>query len=253
RFGSGRGRRGARRRKRARGVSTRRRAGPRLRRRRGRAERLGASGMKIPIQKAVTALGATLFDADAAPAELRVSTDTRSIQRGDTFLALTGDRFNGHDYTADAVKRGAAMLIVDESDSRVPGVATILVERTRSAYMTLAGIARDMFRGRVIGITGSTGKTTTKAFLTQLLATKYGNRVIAAPANENNEIGVGKLLLAASNDEHDAIVIEMGARQYGDIATLVAFARPEVGVLTNIGEAHLEIMGSRERLAETKW
>lgn len=209
--------------------------------------------MNIPIQKAVTALGATLFDADAAPAEVRVSIDTRTIARGDTFLALTGDRFNGHDYTADAVKRGAAMLIVDEGDSRVPGIATLLVERTRSAYMTLAGIARDMFEGRVIGITGSTGKTTTKAFLTQLLTTKYGNRVIAAPANENNEIGVAKLLLAASNDQHDAIVIEMGARQYGDIATLVAFAKPQVGVLTNIGEAHLEIMGSRERLAETKW
>lgn len=209
--------------------------------------------MNIPIQKAVTALGATLFDADAAPVEVRVSTDTRSIERGDTFLALSGERFNGHDYTAEAVKRGAAMLIVDEADSRVPGVATLLVERTRSAYMTLAGIARDMFAGRVIAITGSTGKTTTKAFLSQLLVPKYGSRVIAAPANENNEIGVGKLLLAASNDDHDAIVIEMGARQYGDIATLVAFAKPEVGVLTNIGEAHLEIMGSRERLADTKW
>ncbi|HEY1976929.1 MAG TPA: UDP-N-acetylmuramoyl-tripeptide--D-alanyl-D-alanine ligase [Candidatus Baltobacteraceae bacterium] len=209
--------------------------------------------MNIPIQQAVTALGATLFDADAAPAEVRVSTDTRTLERGDTFVALTGDRFNGHDYTADAVKRGAALLVVDEADSRVPGVATLLVERTRSAYMTLAGIARDTFAGRVIAITGSTGKTTTKAFLTQLLATKYGSRVIAAPANENNEIGVGKLLLAASNEEHDAIVIEMGARQYGDVATLVAFAKPEVGVLTNIGEAHLEIMGSRERLAETKW
>jgi UDP-N-acetylmuramoyl-tripeptide--D-alanyl-D-alanine ligase len=110
-----------------------------------------------------------------------------------------------------------------------------------------------MFEGRVIAITGSTGKTTTKAFITQLLATKYGSRVIAAPANENNEIGVSKLLLAASNEEHDAMVVEMGARQYGDVATLVAFAKPQVGVLTNIGEAHLEIMGSRERLADTKW
>lgn len=209
--------------------------------------------MRIPIQKAMMALNGTLFDADAAPDELRVSTDTRTIGKGDTFLALSGERFNGHDYTVEAVKRGAALLIVDEADSRVPGTATILVERTLSAYMGLAGVARDLFDGRVIAITGSTGKTTTKAFLTQLLATKYGSRIIAAPANENNEIGVGKLLLAASNDEHDAIVVEMGARKYGDIATLVAFAKPHIGVLTNIGEAHLEIMGSRERLADTKW
>ncbi|HKE38167.1 MAG TPA: UDP-N-acetylmuramoyl-tripeptide--D-alanyl-D-alanine ligase [Candidatus Baltobacteraceae bacterium] len=205
------------------------------------------------MQKAAKVLGATLFDADKAPDEVRVCTDTRTIERGDTFLALTGERFNGHDYTADAVKAGAAMLIVDEADARVPGVATLLVERTLSAYMTLAGIARDAFRGRVIAVTGSTGKTTTKAFLTQLLAPKYGNRVIAAPANENNEIGVCKLLLGASNEAHDVVVVEMGARQYGDIATLVAFAKPEIGVLTNIGEAHLEIMGSRERLADTKW
>jgi UDP-N-acetylmuramoyl-tripeptide--D-alanyl-D-alanine ligase len=209
--------------------------------------------VKIPIQKAIKALNGTLFDADAAPNELRVSTDTRSIQKGDTFLALSGERFNGHDYTAEAVKRGAALLIVDEADSRVPGTAAILVERTRSAYMSLAGVARDMFEGRVIAVTGSAGKTTTKAFLAQLLATKYGSRVIAAPANENNEIGVAKLLLAASNEEQDAMVVEMGARQFGDVATLVAFAKPQVGVLTNIGDAHLEIMGSRERLADTKW
>ncbi|MBV8722149.1 MAG: UDP-N-acetylmuramoyl-tripeptide--D-alanyl-D-alanine ligase [Candidatus Eremiobacteraeota bacterium] len=209
--------------------------------------------MRIPIQRALTALGATLFDADAAPEDLRISTDTRSIQRGDTFLALKGERFNGHDYTADAVKLGARLLIIDEADARVAGVAAMLVERTKSAYMTLAGVARDMFAGRVIAITGSAGKTTTKAFLTQLLSAKYADRVIAAPANENNEIGVSKLLLAATNEDHDALVVEMGARQYGDVATLVNVAKPEVGVLTNVGEAHLEVMGSRQRLSDTKW
>jgi len=209
--------------------------------------------MKLPIHLAMSALGATLFDADAAPSELRICTDTRSIERGDTFLAISGDRFNGHDYTAEAVKKGAAMLIVDEADARVQGTPTILVERSRFAYMSLAGLARELFKGRVIAITGSTGKTTTKAFVTQLLAAKYGTRVVAAPGNENNEIGVAKLLLSATNDDHDVVVVEMGARQHGDVATLVKFAKPEVGILTNIGEAHLEIMGSRERLAETKW
>ncbi|MBV8345604.1 MAG: UDP-N-acetylmuramoyl-tripeptide--D-alanyl-D-alanine ligase, partial [Candidatus Eremiobacteraeota bacterium] len=96
-------------------------------------------------------------------------------------------------------------------------------------------------------------KTTTKTFLAQLLAARYGDRVLVAPGNENNEIGVSKLLLRASNSAHDVIVVEMGARQYGDIAALVEIANPQIGILTNVGEAHLEIMGSRERLAETKW
>ena len=124
----------------------------------------------------------------------------------------------------------------------------MLVEDTKAAYMALAGAARMLFGGRVVAITGSTGKTTTKSFLTQLLAVKYGDRVLAAPENENNEIGVSKLLLHASNEAHDVLVVEMGARHYGDVAALVEIARPQIGILTNVGEAHLEIMGSRERL-----
>jgi UDP-N-acetylmuramoyl-tripeptide--D-alanyl-D-alanine ligase len=135
-----------------------------------------------------------------------------------------------------------------------PGATPLmLVTQTQRAYMALAEAARGLFRGRVVAITGSTGKTTTKAFLAQLLATRYGDRILSAPDNENNEIGVSKLFLNASNEAHDVVVVEMGARHHGDIAILVEIARPEVGILTNIGEAHLEIMGSRERLEETKW
>ena len=181
------------------------------------------------------------------------STDTRTIEPGDTFVALRGERFDGHDFAAEAVRRGAAMLVRRSFGCARPGVAAMLVDDTKAAYMALAGAARALFRGRVIAITGSTGKTTTKSFLTQLLAVKYGDRVLAAPENENNEIGVSKLLLNASNEAHDVLVVEMGARHYGDIAALVEIARPQLGILTNIGEAHLEIMGSRERLEATKW
>ena len=209
--------------------------------------------MRLPIAAAMAALGATLYDADAAPPELRISTDTRTLERGDAFLALRGARLDGHDFTVEAVHRGASLLVVDEPQARVNGTATMLVARTQLAYMALAGLARDRFAGHVIAITGSTGKTTTKNFLSDLLAARFGARVIAAPANENNEIGVSKLLLEASNEEHDAIVVEMGARYPDDIEKLAAFVKPDVGVLTNIGDAHLEIMGSRERLAEAKW
>ena len=174
--------------------------------------------MTVPFDIAVQATGARAIGADRAPSLLLVATDSRTLQPGETFLALRGDRFDGHDYVAQAVAAGAA---------------------------------RDRFGGRVVAVTGSAGKTTTKAMLAQLLESRW--RVLATHANENNEIGVSKLLLAASSGEHDVLVVEMGARKPGDVAALVAIARPELGVLTNVGEAHLEIMGSRERLEETKW
>jgi UDP-N-acetylmuramoyl-tripeptide--D-alanyl-D-alanine ligase len=209
--------------------------------------------MRLTIARAMSATGGRLLDNTEAPRDLRISTDTRSIHPGDAFVALRGERFDGHDYTGEAVRRGAAMLIVDNPQARIAGTPTMLVGRTHDAYMALAAAARELFSGQVIGITGSTGKTTTKRFLTQLLAARYGNRVLAAPGNENNEIGVSKVLLGASNERHDVVVVEMGARHYGDVAQLVAIARPTFGILTNVGEAHLEIMGSRERLEETKW
>jgi UDP-N-acetylmuramoyl-tripeptide--D-alanyl-D-alanine ligase len=209
--------------------------------------------MKLPLDVAIAATQATLFDGNAAPEALRVSTDTRTIAAGDTFLALKGERFDGHAFAGEAVRRGAMMLVVDRLDARVPGVATMLVEDTKTAYMQLAGAARDRFGGAVVAITGSAGKTTTKAFLVQLLTSRYGKRIASASENENNEIGVSRLLLSLETGADDAAVVELGARHYGDVAALVDIARPHVGILTNVGDAHLEIMGSRERLEETKW
>ena len=205
------------------------------------------------MRVALDAAAGTLFEAGVTPEDVRIVTDTRTLEPGDTFLALRGPNFNGHDYTREAVARGAAMVVIDELQARVEGAPAMLVGSTNDAYMALAGAARSLFTGRVIAITGSAGKTTTKVLLKQLLATRYGDRVLAAPANENNEVGVSRLLLNLSNERHDVAVVEMGARHAGDIAQLVAIARPEIGVLTNVGEAHLEIMGSRRELEDTKW
>ena len=209
--------------------------------------------MSLPLHVAIEATGATTIDIERAPHDVRVVTDTRVIRAGDAFLALRGERFNGHDYVANAAGRGAALAIIDDASAHVPGMATLVVRDTLAAYMALAAAARDRFEGRVLAITGSTGKTTTKDFVAQMLATHYGERMLASPANENNEIGVSKLLLAASSDDHDVLVVEMGARHPDDIAKLVAIARPDVGILTNVGDAHIEIMGSRERLEAAKW
>lgn len=208
--------------------------------------------MRLTLEQAVLATGGRVLRESAFPAELRIVTDTRSIEPGDTFLALRGERFDGHAYAGEAMAKGASAVVVDEAEA-AGGAPALLVTDTKRAFMDLAGAARREFAGRVVGITGSAGKTTTKHLLAQLLAAHFGaDAVLVSPANENNEIGVSKVLLAVQ-PQHRAVVVEMGARHEGDIAALVQIARPHIGVLTNIGEAHLEIFGSRERLARTKW
>ncbi|MBV8638143.1 MAG: UDP-N-acetylmuramoyl-tripeptide--D-alanyl-D-alanine ligase [Candidatus Eremiobacteraeota bacterium] len=209
--------------------------------------------MTLPFGVAVEATNATVFGFEHAPKDVRVVTDTRAIVPGDTFLALRGERFDGHAYVGEALAKGAVAVIIEDADAWPKSGTALVVADTLKAYMSLAGAARTRFRGRVLGITGSAGKTTTKFLAAQLLALHYGTRVLTSPANENNEIGVSKLLLNADNDRHDVLVVEMGARHFGDIAALVEIARPHIGILTNVGDAHIEIMGSRERLEETKW
>ena len=209
--------------------------------------------MTITPQRALAATAAQARNADRFPDELRIVTDTRTLSAGDTFLALRGDRFDGHAFLRQAQERGAAAFIVDDAAALPDGAAAFIVPDTKRAYMDLASSARALFEGRVVAITGSAGKTTTKHLLAQLLEAHYGpDAVLASPANENNEIGVSKVLLSGS-PRHAVLVIEMGARHEGEIAELVQIAQPHAGILTNIGEAHLEIFGSRERLARTKW
>ncbi|MGZ3522574.1 MAG: UDP-N-acetylmuramoyl-tripeptide--D-alanyl-D-alanine ligase [Vulcanimicrobiaceae bacterium] len=209
--------------------------------------------MTLTLDVAAAATNAAVRHGERFPEQLHVVTDTRTLKSGDTFLALRGEHFDGHTYVREALRRGAAALVIDEPLAQVDDVPTLLVSDTKRAYMALAEAVRQAYRGCVIAITGSAGKTTTKHLLAQLLSAQLGqSHVLVSPANENNEIGVSKLLLRADN-RYQAIVAEMGARHYGEIAELVTIAHPHIGVLTNIGEAHLEIFGSRERLAQTKW
>lgn len=209
--------------------------------------------MTLTPELARAATSGELLNPDRFPAELRITTDTRAVCAGETFLALRGERFDGHAFIAQAIERGASAVVADKPESVPSGTPALIVGDTTRAYMALAAAVRESTPAKVVGITGSTGKTTTKHLLGQLLSYSFGaGSVLATPANENNEIGVSKLLLQA-RPEHRAIVVEMGARHQGEIADLARIARPHIGVLTNIGEAHLEIFGSRERLAETKW
>jgi UDP-N-acetylmuramoyl-tripeptide--D-alanyl-D-alanine ligase len=205
--------------------------------------------MKLSLEAVAAALG------HAGPAwtgEARITTDTRALAPGDVFLALRGGRFDGHAFAREALQRGARAVVIADADCVPADAPALLVADTLSAYQSLGGLARGRLAARVVAITGSAGKTTTKELTAQLLTAAGLGPVAATPANENNEIGVPKLFLGSNGDER-AVVVEMGCRQYGDIAPLVAVAQPDVALLTNVGEAHLEIMGSRERLAETKF
>jgi UDP-N-acetylmuramoyl-tripeptide--D-alanyl-D-alanine ligase len=208
--------------------------------------------MTFPLAAAIEATSAHALAAELLPAALNVQTDTRTLERGTTFLALRGEHFDGHAYVAEAYARGAACAIVDDAQRVPAGRPALVVADTLAAYLALGRLARRSLSGPVVGITGSTGKTTTKQFLLGLLR-GAGIACVATPENENNEVGVAKFLCGLETGDPRVAIVEMGARKYRDIDVLVAAALPEIGVLTNVGEAHLEIMGTRERIAETKW
>jgi UDP-N-acetylmuramoyl-tripeptide--D-alanyl-D-alanine ligase len=208
--------------------------------------------VRLPTNDVLAALGGTVVYREHLPATIAISTDTRAIRPSQTFLALRGERFDGHHYVADAVHHGASAAIVDDASVLPPGAAGIVVPDTLAAYLALARLARARLRGPVVAISGSTGKTTTKQFLVRALEAA-GIPAIATPENENNEIGVAKFLLGLDDADARVAIVEMGARKYRDLDVLVAAAQPDIAILTNVGDAHLEIVGSRERLAETKW
>ena len=176
-----------------------------------------------------------------------VATDTRQPISGALFVALKGDNFDGHDFVGAAKQAGAiAALVARPMEGDLPQV---VVPDTLLALGDLASHARAQHRARVVGITGSNGKTTVKTLVASILAL-HGRTHINA-GNFNNEIGLPLSLLAMPDDTEYA-VLEMGAGKPGDIEYLAAIARPEIGLVNNIGPAHLERMGSLEGIAETK-
>jgi UDP-N-acetylmuramoyl-tripeptide--D-alanyl-D-alanine ligase len=208
--------------------------------------------MRLEAHQIVDALATSLVSKTDLPSLMRVSIDTRTIDRGDLYVALRGEHYDGHAFVGEAIEKGAACVLVDSASAVIPGVPAIVVRDTKRAYMTLAHLARTRVSGTVVGVTGSTGKTTTKTFLCDLL-NGTGRPAVATPENENNEIGVSKFFLTLVDGTDTILIAEMGCRHPGDIAALVNVAEPGYGVLTNVGEAHLEIMGSREIIAQTKW
>ncbi|MEP7184909.1 MAG: UDP-N-acetylmuramoyl-tripeptide--D-alanyl-D-alanine ligase [Rhodanobacter sp.] len=176
-----------------------------------------------------------------------VSIDTRRVQPGDLFVALKGEHVDGHDFLADAAARGAAAaLVTRQVDNDLPQV---LVDSAELALGDLASAARARQNVRVVGITGSNGKTTVKTLVGSILS-RHGRTHVSA-GNLNNELGL-PLSMLAMPEETQYAVFEMGAGKPGDIEYLAAIARPDIGLVTLIAPAHLARMGSIEGVAETK-
>jgi UDP-N-acetylmuramoyl-tripeptide--D-alanyl-D-alanine ligase len=176
-----------------------------------------------------------------------VSTDTRDLQPGDLFVALQGEQFDGHDFAAAALAQGAIAAVVS-----TPGAEAgpcIQVPDTLVAYQRLGQWWRQQVGAKIVAITGSVGKTTTKELVATVLATQ--GTVLKTRANYNNEIGVPKTLLELT-PEHNFGVIEMGMRGPGEIALLADIAQPDVAVITNVGTAHIGRLGSEQAIAAAK-
>lgn len=178
-----------------------------------------------------------------------VSTDSRTLQQGDLFIALVGEHFDGHNFVAAAIEAGAAGVVVSRPPAHPPGVAVIVVTDTRQALQNIAHCHRRRFNIPLVAVTGSNGKTTTKDMIAAVLGTRM--RVLKTTANYNNEIGLPLTLLALTG-QHQAAVVELGMRGKGQIAQLAAIAEPDIGVVTNVGETHLELLGSVDNIAAAK-
>ena len=177
-----------------------------------------------------------------------VITDSRKVQEGDLFFALEGENFNGDDFAEEAIKKGASYAVVSRS-AKFNHPKLIRVENTLTALQDLARYHRQELGTKMLAITGSNGKTTTKELCKAVLEKKY--RVLATSGNLNNHIGVPLTLLRLTSEIQFA-VIEMGANHPGEIELLCNIALPDCGIITNVGKAHLEGFGSIEGVAKAK-
>ena len=223
--------------------------------------------MQLFVQEILKATGGTLLAGDPQSVITRISTDTRTLKAGDLYCALVGPHFDGHQFVEDAIKKGAKGILVSDitlslalppfrvPESRYAGQGggnkniIIHVSDTLKALGDMAHVWRKKFTKPVIAITGSSGKTSTKELLSLCLESHF--KVHKTEGNLNNLVGV-PLTLFQLEEECDVAIIEMGMNAFGEIARLTEIASPTMGLITNVGAAHLEGVGSLEGVAKAK-
>jgi len=194
---------------------------------------------------------AKLESGDGTLSVERVSTDSRTIKKGELFVALRGENFDGHKFVEDVAKNGAAGAIVDPhwKGKGSTKFAVIRARDTLVAYQNLAANYRQSLPLKVLAITGSNGKTSTKDFSASVLGRKF--RVTKTQGNFNNHVGLPRTILDATSKDEVA-VWEIGMNHPGEVAPLAKIAAPDAAIITNVGVAHIEFMGSREAIAQEK-
>ena len=205
----------------------------------------------VTLAQICTAVGGTLLgSADPAAQVTTVCYDTRELREGDVFLPLVGERVDGHAFLEQALENGAlASFTAKKPDRLLPGKGYILVSDTAAVPAALAGWYRGRFAIPFVSVTGSVGKTTTKDMVSAVLSEKFS--VHKTPMNHNNTLGVPMALLDLTH-EHEVSVIEMGMNHAGEIDAISSLVKPRFALITNIGDAHIENLGSREGILAAK-
>ena len=177
--------------------------------------------------------------------------DTRTLNRGDVYVGIKGETFNGNDFYKEAFQKGASVCILDDEtviESEYEDMTIVLVPNTITAIQQLAKYKRSLYNIPVIAITGSVGKTSVKDMIYKVVSSKYNT--LCTQGNMNNHIGVPLTILGLNN--HEALVVEMGMNHMGEIHALSNIAHPTIGVITNIGTAHIGNLGNRENILKAK-
>jgi UDP-N-acetylmuramoyl-tripeptide--D-alanyl-D-alanine ligase len=207
--------------------------------------------MKLQLFRVAEYLSAT-GEFDSSAVAQGYSIDSRSVHPGDLFFAVKGERMDGHDFVSQALEKGAVAAVVRKDQlARYPvKTGLIMVDNTLTALQILASAVRRLWAKPLIGVTGSTGKTTTKEAIAHVLSARF--RVLKSEGNFNNHFGL-PLMLLKIEPEHDLAVIEMGMSHAGEIAALAKIAQPEIGVATNVAPVHLEFFESVAGIARAKY
>ncbi len=202
----------------------------------------------MTLREVAAALGANpAAYADAGVTNITI--DSREAGEGTLFFAIKGDRFDAHDFVPDVIAKGAVAAVCSRPIEGMPSEKLLLVDDTRRAFLALAKYYRAKFAIPVVGLTGSVGKTTTKEMVAAVLSQKF--KTLATQGNFNNEIGLPKMCFRLDSS-FEAAVFEMGMSGFGEISRLTDTARPTVGIITNIGVCHIEMLGSREGILRAK-
>lgn len=195
---------------------------------------------------------AVLYDPAKIKSVTKVTIDSRNVPKGSLFVAIKGDKFDGHDFVFEAINKGAAIILINKDKLKsfdgikIPIVA---VDDTTLAFGELASFWRNKLQTKIIAITGSAGKTTTKEMIFSLLSSKY--KVNKTLGNNNNHIGVPLTIFSTTN-KYDYLILELGTNHFGEIKYTAQIAKPDYAIITNIGDSHLEFLKSRKFVFKEK-